>query len=105
MTLAAELTLILEVLGNSADDVANVLKAQRIKGLRNTTRFMNPICRYIEESLSLGPLSVDLPRKDMVQLALSDGTKLQAPLRPSIIQFLEAFNRGAYPEIEMPSEK
>ena len=70
MTVAAELALILEVLGNSADDVAKALKAQRIKGVRNTSRFMNPICRYIEEALSLGPLSVDLPKKDMIQVAL-----------------------------------
>jgi hypothetical protein len=97
---SADLSLILEALGNSPTEVAQTLRGQQIQGVRNTARFLNPVCRYVEAAFSLDILSVDLLNYQTLRIRCPDGTSLTAELPDSIKDFLQAFNRGAYPEIE-----
>src|SRR5438105_10385275 len=101
-SMVGDLALVLAALGNSAKEVAAGIKAQRIKGVRNTARFLNPICRYVEVALTLDPLTVDVMDHGTLCIACPDGTTLKAPLPQPIKDFLDAFNRGTYPEIEKP---
>jgi hypothetical protein len=98
----SDLALVLAALGDSPDKVAASLKAQRIQGVRNTTRFLNPICRYIESVLSLDLLTVDIVEHGSLRISCPDGTTLTTQLSQPIKEFLEAFDRGAYPDLERP---
>jgi hypothetical protein len=100
--MVSDLALVLAALGKSADEVAASLKAQRIQGVRNTTRFLNPICRFIEVALTLEFLTVDVQDHDTLRIACPDGTTFKTQLPQPIENFLEAFDRGAYPELEKP---
>ena len=57
---SARLHRILCELGDSADQVAETLKAQGILGVRNTVRMLNPIVRFVQGSLLISNIGMDL---------------------------------------------
>src|SRR5690348_14624923 len=101
MIITADLALVLESLGKSPDAIAAALKAHGIQGIRNTSRLLNPICRFIEATFSLSPLSVEIHDRDTVRIALPDGRKIEWLLPEPIKSFLDSFNQGAYPALEV----
>jgi hypothetical protein len=96
-----QLSLALDALGNSAAEVAATLKAERVQGVRHTARFLNPLVVFIEATLSLPPLSAEILENGTLRIRLADGALVEVPLSDPIKGFLEAFNRGAHPDLEI----
>jgi hypothetical protein len=104
MSQANQLADILADLGTTADEVAANLKAQSIQGVRNTARFLNPVVRYAHAQLQIDEYKLDLTQPNTLRLTLPDGTQTLTPLPLAVKQFLDAFHRGAYPELELGLE-
>jgi hypothetical protein len=97
-----ELVEMLQEFGGTAEEVAAALKAKGIQGVRNAARFLNPIVRYAQGRVKVDALGLDVMKGDTLRLIFHDGRKEEAPLPPAARQFLDAFNRGKYPELELP---
>ena len=89
----------LEQLGSTPDEVAASLKSRGIRGVRNTVRLLNPIVRYVE-TLVTDFRDIDL-QTGQLRITLLDGRKIVSPLPQAVTDFLAAFNRGDYPDLEM----
>jgi hypothetical protein len=105
MSEPSELTTILSGLGGSADAVAATLRDAGIRGVRNTVRFLNPIIRYCLARLRLDDYALDVTQRDVMRMVLPGGKHERVPLPDAVKQFLDAFNRGAHPELEVPPEQ
>jgi hypothetical protein len=92
----------LDGLGNSAAAVAGTLRASGIQGVRNTARFLNPVVRFIQQSLPSSFLDMDLTRPNTLRLKLQDGSSIDVDLPAPVRDFLHAFDQGAYPDLEAP---
>ena len=84
--------------------MATALQAQRIRGVRNAARFLNPLVRY-HGQLKVDALGLDVMKGDTLRLTFYQKRKEEASLPQAVIQFLEAFNRGEYPELELASDE
>jgi hypothetical protein len=69
--LSKKLTDVLRQLGDSPAEIAATLKAHEIRGVRNTVRFLNPIVRYVQHALGIGPFSVDLTEPETLRVAVA----------------------------------
>jgi hypothetical protein len=101
----AELGRILKELGNTADDVATALQAKGIKGVRNAARFLNPIVRYVQGQVKVDALGLDVIKGDILRFFFHHQRKEEVSLPQAVMQFLDAFNRGNYPELELPGDE
>lgn len=90
----------LDQLGTTPDEVALSLKAKGIRGVRNTVRLLNPIVRFVEMQLGDQLLHIDVTSGTTLSIARPDGSKHEMRLPPPVKEFLDAFNRGKYPELE-----
>ena len=86
-------------LGSTADEVAATIKAHGIQGIRNTVRFLNPLIRYLQTQMQLNPLTMDLILGDRLRMRHDNGTQEETPIPQAVLQFLDAFNQGVYPEL------
>jgi hypothetical protein len=96
-----DLHAVLVQLGSCGDEVADALRANRVQGVRNTARFLNPVVRYVKQALGYRELAADMITDSTLRLHIR-GQEVQLP--ESVMQFLTAFNRGAYPDLELPEE-
>src|SRR2546421_6776671 len=103
MNQAEELKTILNGLGDTAIAIAVTLASANIKGVRNTVRFLNPVIRYCQAQLRLDDYSLDLIHPDAVRMVLPDGAKVEVHLPAAVAEFLTAFHRGAFPDLELPA--
>jgi hypothetical protein len=87
-------------LGDTPEQVASALKNKGIQGVRNTVRMLNPIVRYAQTQVAES-LDMDVIKGDMLRMTFHDGRMEEIPIPPAVIEFLDAFNRGAYPDLEM----
>lgn len=94
---------ILHRMGQTADEVAATLRAHHIQGVRNTVRFFNPVVRYAQQELRVDVSALDVMQPNMLRMIVPDREE-QACLPEPVKDFLDAFNRGAYPELELPAE-
>jgi hypothetical protein len=94
----------LQDLGNTSADVAAVLKAQKIQGVRNTVRILNPIVRYVG-SLVSEARDMDLIEAGTLRITFLNGSVERVTLPEAIREFLDAFNTRAYPELELPESR
>jgi|SRR6516162_2699460 hypothetical protein len=94
----------LQDLGNTADDVAAVLKAHKIQGVRNTVRILNPIVRYIG-ALVPDTREMDLIEEGTLRIQFLSGSIQRVALPEAVREFLGAFNASAYPELELPESQ
>ena len=76
-----------------------------IKGVRNTARFLNPIVRYARGRLNGEAASLDLMKGDVLSVMQHDGSKQDVPLPAPVKRFLDAFNAGKYPDLELPLDQ
>jgi hypothetical protein len=104
MSLPSEAAMLLQGLGNTAEEVALRLGLMGIQGVRNTVRILNPIVRYIQTNVA-DAWNINVIAGDMLSMNFRDGRKEEVALPNAIRQFLDAFNRGTYPELELPPEK
>lgn len=91
---------VLEQLGSTPDQVAASLKSHGITGVRNTVRLLNPIVRFVQTQVT-DYRDIDVQTTGQLRVTLPDGRKTVSPLPQTVIDFLTAFNRGGYPELEM----
>jgi hypothetical protein len=96
--------MMLSQLGQTAQEVAATLRSQQIQGVRNTVRFLNPVVRYVQGQLP-GARDVDVITGDTVRIGFDDGTKEELALPQAVKDFLDAFNRGEFPDLEAPPDE
>ncbi len=106
MDLNDDLRTALERMGGTADDVAAAVRAKGVLGVRNTVRMLNPVVRYVQNTLRNDNLDLDMMTGKTIRLNSGSVVRMQeVPLPEPVRQFMEAFNRGAYPDLELPPEK
>ena len=93
----------LEELGITADEVAQSLRKAGIRGIRNTARFLNPICR---KALSVMPIgcAIDLIQGNRLRMRFAHSGPVEFEVPEPVLQFLERFHEGQYPDLEMPTQ-
>jgi hypothetical protein len=95
---------VLEQMGTTADEVAASLRAKGVQGVRNAVRVLNPIVRHIQIALRIDNLDADVMTG--TTLRIQGGIKKQEVKLPQAVKdFMDAFNRGAYPDLELPKDK
>jgi hypothetical protein len=102
ITSGVELGAMLKEMGETPEDVAAALKAKGIQGVRNAARFLNPVVRYAALGVAVDALGMDVMQADTLRLIFHDGRKEETPLPVAVRLFLDAFNQGKYPELELP---
>jgi hypothetical protein len=95
---------LIATLGTTPDEVAITLRARAIHGVRNTARFLNPVVRYIQSIIRVDALSVDVMTPGAIRMKMN-GHEEVAVLPKPVVKFLDAFNGGKYPDLELPPEK
>ncbi len=90
---------LLERTGDTPDEVAAALRAARVKGLRDSTWFMNPVVRSLNRSLDVGG-KLEVGAGGAVLSLLLDGKLREVPLPLPMQVFLDGFHRGLYPDLE-----
>lgn len=94
---------ILADLGATADDVAASLGARGVKGVRNAARQLNIVVRYVQSQLKEDVASVDLTQGSVLRVVMGSGRPTEfAAVPPSVAEFLNLFNDGGYPHLELP---
>jgi hypothetical protein len=93
-------------LGNTAEIVAATLKGMNISGVRNTVRYLNPVVRFVQQRLRIDDYRLDLLHGDGIpytlRMTVPNGGKDEVVLPDAVKQFLDGFNLGAYPDLELP---
>jgi hypothetical protein len=92
---------LLEEMGSNAEEVAAALRAAGVQGVRNTVRVLNPIVRYVQNVLRRDNLDADMMTWKTFRVHGVGGQEVALP-KP-VLDFLDAFNRGAYPDLELPT--
>lgn len=90
----------LDALGTTPDEVADALRGLGIKGVRNTVRILNPVVRYAR-SVSADTYGIDLIRGDRLRIVFADGRVTEVPVPQAVLEFLDRFHRGHYPDLEL----
>jgi len=90
----------LEKMGTSADEVAATLRAADVQGVRNTVAGLNPIVQFIRNTLHLPKLEADVMSGKTLHINGVGGQEVALP--PAVLDFLNAFNRGEHPDLEVP---
>ena len=101
MSQASDVAKLLQDLGNTPAEVASALRVKGIQGVRNTVRTLNPVVRYVL-SLAADVWNLNIVEGNTLSMNFRDGRKRTVALPGAVKQFLDAFNRGAYPELELP---
>jgi hypothetical protein len=91
----------LDALGRTPDEVADTLRARGIQGVRNTVRILNPIVRYVTSQIPEAR-AIDLILVDRLRIVFASGEVTEVPVPQAVLEFLEMFHRGEYPDMEMP---
>lgn len=102
--LASQADEILKGAGESPDQVAATLREQNVQGIRNAVRLLNPIVRFLKQSMPSSVL-MDLMNPESLRMTRADGTREETPVPQPVVDFLAAFNEGKYPALEMVVER
>src|SRR5262249_16739168 len=94
---------LLDDLGPDADAVADALRSQEVRGIRNAVRQLNPICRYIQKN-AVGIIQATIQSRELLILTFSDEHRQEGQLPAAVKDFLAAFDRGAYPDLILPPD-
>jgi hypothetical protein len=92
---------LLDSLGQTADEIAEQLNTCKIQGARNATRFLNPVVRYVQVSIKSEAIDMDVIPRDTLRICFAKNTYLHVALPPPVIDFINRFNAGHYPEMEL----
>jgi len=106
MDLQDELSMTLDRMGRTADEVAASLRTKGVQGVRNTVRLLNPVVRYVQNTLQHDNLDLDVMTGKTIRLNSGSVVRIQEVAIPEAVrQFIDAFNKGAYPDLELPHDK
>jgi hypothetical protein len=86
-------------MGQTPEQVAAGLRAAGVRGLRDSTSFMNPVVRHVNRNLSVGGRLEVGAGGTVLRLQL-DGKLREVPLPVAVQVFLDGFHRGLYPDLE-----
>lgn len=86
-------------IGKTADEVAATLRACGIKGMPNTVLAFNPIVKYAVTQITADALIVDVTKGNALTITYRDWRSEAVPLPPPVMDFLDRFNRGEYPDL------
>lgn len=89
----------LDDIGTTPDKVATTLRAYGIRGMRNSTRYFNPIVQYVYRQFANHALHIDVKSGTTLTISSENGVR-EIPLPPAVIGFLVRFNDGKYPDVE-----
>jgi hypothetical protein len=92
----------LEELGSTPETVADTLRAMGIQGVRNTVRFLNPVVRFAH-TRQADAHGIDLIQSDRLRIEFANGAVTEESVPEPVLRFLDAFHRGQYPDLEMPT--
>jgi hypothetical protein len=100
---------ILLQLGSSAEQVASTLRANHIKGVRNTVRYLNPIVRFAQTQGCQKTHDLCVTHGDgmatyTLRMTPAQGEEEQTFFPEPVREFLDAFNKGAHPDMELSPE-
>jgi hypothetical protein len=74
-----------------------------VQGVRNAVRILNPIIRYMQVVMLIDNLDADMMTGKT--LRIHGGAKKQEVALPqAVMDFMNAFNRGVYPDLELPKD-
>lgn len=88
-------------LGGTADEVAATLRAYGIQGVRNTVRQLNPVVRNVLSKIRVDAYGLDVMQGSVLRMTFEDGRQEEAVIPPPVKQFMDRFNRGAFPDLEL----
>src|SRR5580765_6816004 len=88
-----------DCLGKTPEEIHQTLKALRIGGARNTVRILNPIVRFGYSKLP-GMLNLNVMTGHSMRMTYPNGQQKELPLPQAVVEFLVAFNKGDYPDLE-----
>ena len=103
MDLTDDLRTTLEQMGDTEDAIAATLRASGVQGVRNAVRFLNPVVRYAQNALRLDNLDADMMTGKTLRVQGFMDREIILPL--AVRAFMDAFNRGVYPDLELPADK
>jgi hypothetical protein len=86
-------------LGKDADEVAASLMSIGVLGVPGAVRFLNPIVQFAAHALRADARQIDVIQKGRLTVKRGDGTTTAYVLSEAVIDFLEGFNRGRFPEL------
>jgi hypothetical protein len=98
-----QLLRILAAMGQAADQVAELLRAAGCRGFRNGG-FPSPVFRYVYRKFDEGNLILVYSRPgkpSKIYLYLGDGKREEILLPPAIAEFLDNFDQGSYPDLDL----
>jgi hypothetical protein len=90
---------LLESMGSTPDEVAASLRKADVRGLRDSTAFLNPVVRYLNRSLAIGG-RLEIGASGAVLRLQLRGKLQEIPLPLPVQVFLDGFHRGLYPDLE-----
>jgi len=90
---------VLEAMGSTADQVAETLRQARVRGMRDSTSFLNPVVRHLNRTLNIGG-RLEVGAGGTVLLLQREGKAKEVPLPLPVQAFLDCFHRGLYPDLE-----
>jgi hypothetical protein len=99
--LSLDLDQLLADLGTSPDDVAASLSARGVKGVANATGELNIIVRYVQSRMTEDALTVDVLRPNVLRVSFDTQNAVEATLPKPVVDFLDAFDHGTYPDLEL----
>jgi hypothetical protein len=90
---------LLAAMGDTADAVAATLRAEGIRGHRDSPSFQNPIVRYLNRHLNIGH-RLEVGAGGSVLRVISGGRVQEAGLSEPVRDFLQRFHQGLYDDLE-----
>src|SRR4051794_34019952 len=93
---------LLDSMGPTPDQVAATLRAARVRGMRDSTSFRNPVIRYLNQNLDIGG-RLEVSAGGTTLHLLLGGKVKQVTLPVAVQGFLDCFHRGPYPDLEAPA--
>jgi hypothetical protein len=96
-----EIVRALAQMGDTSEQVADDLRRENVRGLRDSTSFLNPVVRRLNSTLVIGG-RLELNADGTTLRLYRGGRVLDATLPEAVRRFLAAFHRGGYPDLEVP---
>ena len=88
-------------LGDSPEAVAAALRAAGVTGRRDSSSFQNPVVRYLNRTLVIGG-RLEVGAGGQMLYLYREGSAVAFPIPDPVRDFLAAFHRGDYPDLEQP---
>jgi hypothetical protein len=65
---------------------------------------LNIIVRHVQGRIRVDAWALDMMKPGKLRLTYGDGRKVEAVIPEAVHLFLEAFNQGRYPDLELPPD-